>query len=50
MLKHSPKKDAMNRETLVIVPTYNERENLPALVERVMALPIAVDLLIVDDN
>src|SRR5207244_3599026 len=36
--------------TLVIVPTYNERENLPALVKRVFALPIKVDLLIVDDN
>jgi dolichol-phosphate mannosyltransferase len=39
----------MNK-TLVIVPTYNERENLPALVERVRALPVAVDLLVVDDN
>ncbi len=40
----------MNHETLVIVPTYNERENLPALVTRVLQLPVAVDLLIVDDN
>ena len=40
----------MTRDTLVIVPTYNERENLPALVERVLALPVAADLLIVDDN
>jgi len=37
-------------KTLVIVPTYNERDNLPALVERVMSLPVKVDLLIVDDN
>jgi dolichol-phosphate mannosyltransferase len=37
-------------QTLVIVPTYNERENLPRLVERVLALPVTVDLLIVDDN
>ena len=35
---------------LVIVPTYNERDNLPVLVQRVMGLPIAVDLLIVDGN
>ena len=36
--------------TLVIVPTYNERENLPKLVERLAALPIPVDLLVVDGN
>lgn len=37
-------------ETLVIVPTYNERENLPPLAERLLALPVAVDVLVVDDN
>src|SRR5215470_11560960 len=36
--------------TVVVVPTYNERENLPPLVERLTALPVSVDLLIVDDN
>lgn len=40
----------MSAETLVIVPTYNERENLPTLATRVLALPVAVDLLIVDDH
>lgn len=40
----------MNLETIVIVPTYNERENLSALVERIFSLPVKVDLLIVDDN
>jgi dolichol-phosphate mannosyltransferase len=40
----------MSTETLVIVPTYNERENLSALVRRVLALPVIVDLLIVDDH
>lgn len=35
---------------LVIVPTYNERENLPALVEKVVASAPGVDLLVVDDN
>lgn len=39
----------MNR-TLVVVPTYNERENLPMLAQRLLALPTAVDLLVVDDN
>jgi dolichol-phosphate mannosyltransferase len=37
-------------KVLVIVPTYNERDNLPVLVQRVMGLPIEVDLLIVDGN
>lgn len=40
----------MHPKTLVIVPTYNERENLPPLVQKVFALPVKVDLLIVDDN
>ena len=40
----------MEPKTLVIVPTYNERENLPALVKRVLSLPAHVELLIVDDN
>lgn len=35
--------------TLVIIPTYNERENLASIAARVLALD-AVDLLIVDDN
>ncbi|HLP77794.1 MAG TPA: polyprenol monophosphomannose synthase [Candidatus Paceibacterota bacterium] len=39
----------MNR-TLVVVPTYNERENLPQLAKRILALPVPVDLLVVDDN
>jgi dolichol-phosphate mannosyltransferase len=40
----------MNQKALVIVPTYNERENLPPLVARLMKLPVAVDVLVVDDN
>jgi len=39
----------MNK-TLVIVPTYNERENLPEMVQRLSQLPIIVDMLVVDDN
>ena len=40
----------MDLKTLVIVPTYNERDNLPALVQRVTALPGPVEMLVVDDN
>ncbi len=36
--------------TLVVVPTYNERENLPPLAQRLLDLPTPVDLLVVDDN
>lgn len=37
-------------KTLVIVPTYNERENLPPMAERLLSLDIPVDMLVVDDN
>ncbi|MBL9168001.1 MAG: polyprenol monophosphomannose synthase [Verrucomicrobiales bacterium] len=40
----------MSDKVLVIVPTYNERENLPPLAAKVMSLPAHVDLLVVDDN
>jgi dolichol-phosphate mannosyltransferase len=40
----------MDPKTLVIVPTYNERDNLPVMVKRVLSLPVKVELLIVDDN
>ena len=37
-------------ETLVIVPTYNERDSLPRIAEKLLSLPAAVDVLVVDDN
>jgi dolichol-phosphate mannosyltransferase len=37
-------------KTLVIVPTYNERDNLPAIARALMTLPPEVELLVVDDN
>jgi dolichol-phosphate mannosyltransferase len=40
----------MSQKTLVIVPTYNEKDNLPSIVERVMRHPSYVELLVVDDN
>ena len=36
--------------TLVIIPTYNESENLPAVVRRVRAAVPEVDILVVDDG
>jgi len=35
---------------LVIVPTLNERENLPTLAAAVFAQPVGAELLVVDDN
>ena len=40
----------MSQKALVIVPTYNERDNLPPLIERLMKLPVPVEVLVVDDN
>lgn len=40
----------MGADTLIIVPTYNERENLPQLVKRLMSQPVVLDILVVDDN
>ena len=40
----------MGSDTLVIIPTYNERDNLPRVARRVLSLPVSVDMLVVDDN
>lgn len=40
----------MAAEALIIVPTYNERDNLPQLIKRLMAQPVVLDVLVVDDN
>ena len=37
-------------ETLVVVPTYNERENIARLVDALLALPLDLHVLVVDDN
>ncbi len=36
--------------TLIIIPTYNERENIPVLLERLAASVPEADILIVDDS
>ncbi len=35
---------------LVVIPTYNERENIPTLLDSIMAIHTDVDVLVVDDN
>jgi glycosyltransferase involved in cell wall biosynthesis len=37
-------------DTLVVIPTYNERITLPEVVARILSVPVDVDVLIVDDN
>lgn len=40
----------MSDKVLIIIPTYNERENLGPLIDRLMQLPVPVNVLVVDDN
>lgn len=35
---------------LIIIPTYNEKENITRMIDRLMAMPEGFDLLIVDDG
>ena len=37
-------------ERLVIIPTYNERENIEAIITAVMELPILCNVLVIDDG
>ncbi len=37
-------------KTIVIVPTYNEADNIRDLVTQLLALPVNLDVLVVDDN
>jgi dolichol-phosphate mannosyltransferase len=37
-------------DKLVVIPTYNERDNIGPLLDRVLALPLGLEVLIVDDN
>lgn len=37
-------------KAIVIIPTYNERENIQLIIDAVFSLPVAFHVLIVDDN
>jgi len=37
-------------DKLVIVPTYNERDNIGRLIDRLLALPLGLEVLVVDDG
>jgi dolichol-phosphate mannosyltransferase len=47
---NSNETDARFKKALVIIPTYNEIENVSKMIETVLELPEQVDILIVDDN
>lgn len=38
------------RDTLIIIPTYNERENIRDVLAKVFAQPMPLDILVVDDG
>ena len=37
-------------DSVVIIPTYNEQENIAAIIEAVLSLPHQFDVLVIDDN
>ncbi|HEU4501953.1 MAG TPA: glycosyltransferase, partial [Nitrospira sp.] len=37
-------------KAVAIIPTYNERENIPTLIQRLLALPLDLDLFFIDDG
>jgi len=38
------------RKTLIVVPTYNEKDNLPSLLEALTSFPPEIHILVVDDG
>ena len=41
---------AASRDSVVIIPTYNEKENIANIIDAVLALPHDFDVLVIDDN
>ncbi len=37
-------------DTLIIIPTYNEKENIEAIIRKVFSLEKQFDILVVEDN
>ena len=40
----------MNSKNLVIIPTFNEVENILIIIDKILNLPLKFDILVVDDN
>lgn len=47
---NSNETNVKSKKTIVIIPTYNEIENIEKMIETVLSLPECPDVLIVDDN
>jgi len=50
MTDTSPAIIGHSADSLVIIPTYNEKENIEAIIAAVFDLPQIFDILIIDDN
>ena len=37
-------------KNLVIIPTYNEKENIESIIKAISSLDVAFDILVIDDN
>ncbi len=46
----SPKAEPLHGDVLVAIATYNERDNIPQLVDEILGTAADIDVLIVDDN
>ncbi len=40
----------MNNDSLIIIPTYNEKENIELIIDAVFSLPKKFDILVIDDH
>lgn len=40
----------MKKKSIIIIPTYNEATNIEAIIKQIFALPLDVDILVVDDS
>jgi dolichol-phosphate mannosyltransferase len=47
---HQPHQRELTMHAIVVIPTYNERENLPTLIDRIHQAAPELHVLIVDDN
>ena len=45
-----PTPDSVTSDTAIIIPTYNESDNLEGLVRMILALPLESEVIVVDDN
>lgn len=45
-----PESSLGEHETVVVIPTYNEAQNIVQLIRDLLALPVPLDVIIVDDN